>query len=264
MACRAGFALPAALAAVVLLAGVAALANVAAMSALREATASNEEGRAVATRASLRARVRVVLAEHAAGELTSTAIPVGGGDTVLVTRTVVWPWFRLTVESAGSPLIAEAGRGNSPTVPWCSAAVVAGTSSITGTLALDPPGACSTALTSTTPSALDDFAAQVNGAVVAGPVVDDLLVTSDPIPGAVVIARNSIVITPGVSVQGLIISPIVRIDGGATVRGMVVARDILDVSAGAQVVGDAFAVATSLSSNARVHTIGRRGILLPP
>jgi hypothetical protein len=62
----------------------------------------------------------------------------------------------------------------------------------------------------------------------------------------------------------VIAAPSVIIEAGATVRGIIVASELLRIDAGAMVTGDEHAATVALWGAARLHLLGRAGLLSPP
>lgn len=261
---RAGIALPAALAAVIVLSALAALSSVAARAALREAAALAAEAQAQASRAALRARASLVLARVSRSDLLAGPRAIGERDTTLTVVAVVWPWHRVLVWAGDAPAVAELARATAPALPWCAAVVVAGSSAIApNTVSIDPASSCTELTTGATESAVAAFGDSLAGDLVLPPPPDSMTVYAGA-PPAVIRARRFVGIAPGASVAGVVIAPSVRVETGATVRGIIIASESLAIAPGAAVIGDEYAANAALFAASRLRLLGRAGLLLPP
>jgi hypothetical protein len=262
---NAGFALPMALAVVVLLAAIAALSSIAARAALRESIALSEEAQAAQSRAALRARAERQLSAVPHGELLVSALALGAGDTLLSVLALAWPWHRVSVSAGGLPVVAEFARGLLPGVPWCNASVSGGAASVApGTLSNAPGNSCPSLLVVAPSAEIAAFDDSLRTQLVL-PAPPDTLIVSSNAAGAVVLrARRRIDVVSGGSVSGVLVAPIVCVAAGGIARGIVVARDSLIVRAGGALVGDSAVVRSALTFFSRLLPAGRAGLLLPP
>lgn len=252
-------ALPAAIAAMIVLAGLAVLANIAATAAIRESGALRDVAAERAQRATLRARAVYHLGRRSRSELLAGRAAIGTVDTTLAVSALTWPWHTLTVTAGGMPVFAELARASVPFVPWCNAVVYAAVADI-GAGTLNPALSCPDRAQVSPQSALSFDSALVADLIGLGSA--DTLTVSGSVWG-VVRATRAVFLASGANVDGLVVAPIVRIPGGTTVRGLVVARDSLRVAPGASVTADFNAVLAALSARSRLVLVGRRGLLLP-
>jgi hypothetical protein len=103
----------------------------------------------------------------------------------------------------------------------------------------------------------------IEGVVLNAPV--DTLVLGAGAPGPRAWRANQVIdVLPGATVSGLLIAPVVRVSGGAWVRGLIIATADLTIAAGAVVVADEHAAALALAAQAVLRPVGRRGLLHPP
>jgi hypothetical protein len=258
-AARAGMALPAAIAAMIVLAGFAVLANISATAAIRESRALRDVTVERMQRATVRARALFRLSARPRAELIAAGAAIGASDTTLVVSALAWPWHTFTVTAAGVKLIAEFARGIVPIVPWCTAVAYATAANIT-TGTLIPETGCTDRVQITS-----DSAASFDSALVAdlvGTSNADTLTVSGTVTGVVRTSR-SVLLAAGADITGLVIAPVVRILSGASVRGLVVSRDSITIMPGASVTADRGAVFSVLCDGARLVPVGRRGLLLP-
>ena len=261
---RRGFALPAAIAALVVLSALAALASVAARVSLREASALADEAQSAATRAAIRSRTSLVLSRTMRDELLATPRLIGERDTLVTAVALAWPWHRVTVTAAGAPAIAELARAMSPAVPWCAAVVTGGVATIApGAVSLDGASSCTELQHTATPPAITDFGDSLVADLVLVPAPDSIVVYGTE-SSAVVRARRHVVLGPGASVSGVVMAPVVTLEPGASACGIIIANDTVIISAGAVVIGDERAAKRALTANARLRLLGRAGLLLPP
>jgi hypothetical protein len=84
---------------------------------------------------------------------------------------------------------------------------------------------------------------------------------SAPLTG-VLRSTQVVVLARGASVTGLVMAANVSMLDGASVRGLVVARDSLRVAPGSSVTADFSAVFSALRDRARLRPTGRRGLLV--
>lgn len=260
---RRGFALPAALAAVVVFAGLAAAANAAALAAIRETGALVADAQADAARESLRARVSVRLRAAARRDLMAGSV-VLDADTAFVLQMLAWPWHRVSISVHDSVVAAEAARALAPSLPWC-AGVVRGAAFVDdgAALSLDPASRCVSLTLAVAAAAIDSFAVALDSGAIADVDADSVTITQTPSP-ALLRARSVVSVSPGAHVVGLIVASVVRLGPGSSVHGMIVARDTLAAARGAAVTCDETVAAAALQGASRLALVGRRGLLLPP
>lgn len=258
-------ALPAALAALIVLAALAALSGVAARAALRDASALAEGVQASETRAGLRARAARALVSTARATLLAGPRAIGGADTVVTVTALTWPWHRVVVRAEGTPVAAELALAAVPVTPWCAAVVGAGSLVFgAGTLVPDLTRPCPRLAATTSSDSVGAYGDSLTASLAAGARADSQFISvSAGVPTAYV-ARRRIDISPGATVIGVLFAPVVHVAGGATVRGIVVARESLVVDPGALVISDRAAVDSGLAAAARLRMVGRSGLLLPP
>jgi hypothetical protein len=261
---RGGFALPAALAAVVLAAGLAALAHQSALRHLREADATAQAARDAAARTTLRTRLAGVLSREPLGILARGAYPLGGPDTVLLSTEIRWPWYRVAAVAVGREVVAEVAAALPADLPWCASVVIAG-ELVGDEDAVTPEAAsgCSPVLR-TSAADLDRFDSVVVARSVGIGTNPSLVLAGADTSARVWRATARIEVAPGTSVSGLLVAPVVRLGAGATARGGVLARDSLIIVAGARIVGDVYAATAALVSRAGLRLTGSRGRLYPP
>lgn len=261
---RRGFALPAALAALVVLSALATLASVAARVSLREASALADEAQAAATRAAIRARTSLALLRTARDALIATPRLIGTSDTTVTAVELAWPWHRVTVTVAGATVIAELARAVSPPIPWCAAIVTGGVATIAaGAVSLDGASSCTELQRQAAPAGIDAFADSLAADLVLAPAPDSVVVYAAESP-AVIRARRHVVLGPGASVSGVVMAPVVTLEPGASVCGIIIANDTVTISVGAVSVGDEHAAQRALAAYAKLQLLGRAGLLLPP
>jgi hypothetical protein len=255
---RAGMALPAAIAAAIMLAGLATLANISATAAIRESRALRDVAVERMQLVTMRARAWHHLRTHPRDELIRGSVLLGAADTTLATIPFTWPWHTVAVTVRGSTLFAEFARASVPEVPWCNAVVYVSVAHI-GDGTLTPASACTDRLQ----VSAGLFAAfdSVLATDLAGIGNGDTLTLSGPVSG-VLRATRSVSLVAGTTVTGVVIAPVVRMLGGASVQGLVVARDSLTVVPGASVTADFSAVFSALKDRSRLVMAGRRGLLL--
>lgn len=260
-----GMALPAALAAVIVLAALAALASVAARASLRESAALADEAQSVESRANLRARATRLLTHVPFAQLLAAPHPLGLRDTLLSVSSAAWPWYRLVVSTGGTAAIAEFARAIVPPVPWCAASVVGGFSAISpGALSIDPADRCAAPLATAAPAEILAFADSLDAELVLPPPPDTLVVTQPSVDPVILRAQRRIELGAGASTVGVLIAPVVRLTGGAVHRGVIIASDTLILIAGSSAIADSAAVTAALRALARIRSVGRAGLLLPP
>lgn len=259
---RAGMALPAALAAMLVLAALAALANISATNAIREARAMADAARTYAQTEALYARAHYQLRTRTRAQLIASSVTIGNADTAMTTTALTWPWHRVSFRTGGTIVAAEFARARIPANPWCNAAVFSSYVRIAaGTVSMPSSSSCPDTI-----RAGVALVAAFDSALVAD-LIDignsDTLAISGTFAG-VGRARSRIEIAAGAEASGIFIAPVVRVAGGATVRGIVIARDSLITTPGASVTADYTAIFAAVSERARLETLGRRGIILLP
>jgi type II secretory pathway pseudopilin PulG len=255
-------ALPAAMAALIILAGVAALANVSATAAIRESRARREVAAERAQYETIRARAAYQLSQRTRGELLASAIGLGPPDTSMVTLERAWPWHTVTVLAGGRKLYAEVARAATPALSWCAAVVYANHADVaTGSVVLPPLSSCFEKVAVSIAFAAEFYSVLV--ADLAGVGVTDSMEVDGAVVG-VVRAGRVLAIAGGADIRGLVIAPVVVVQDGARVQGMIFARDSVSVAPGAQIIADSIAVAETMRSSARLVPLGRRGMLRFP
>jgi hypothetical protein len=189
---------------------------------------------------------------------------VFGGDTTVAVSSLSWPWHRVSVTTGGQLVMAQIATTAVERSPWC-AAVVAG--DITGgeppAVAADPEFLCEHAVLTLSADSLTVATAALVDALVVPPVPDTIAAWPYPAPERVWIARDVVHVPAGVSVEGLLIAPIVWIAAGARVRGAILASDRAVIEPGALVHGDRLVLSRVLAASARLTLLGRRGMLSP-
>jgi len=236
---RRGIALLVALIVVLVLAGLASSALATARIALGRASESHLTLRAELARDGLRARVAARAASVPAVAWLAAPWLVAGPDTTVQLQSLGSGWYRWSAHTAGRTILAEFAR-----VPrWVPPAV-------DSVLALSA-------------AAFDSLCA-VWGADLVPSVVPESLVLYGSVAPGVHRASQHVRVGTGAVVQGIIWSPAVSVEGGAQVRGLVVVRDSVVVALGSRLEADPLPAVAGWATVARLHLLGRRGLLAPP
>jgi hypothetical protein len=77
-------------------------------------------------------------------------------------------------------------------------------------------------------------------------------------------AGQRVVVRGGALLRGLVLAPSVHIEAGAVVEGSVLATIELTLAPGGRLVADAWAADSGWWAGARIHRLGRRGLLAFP
>lgn len=259
-AIRRGIALPAAIAAIVALSSLAALSALAARLAILESSVVADEARFDQARRVLDARLSRAVAVVPRAELL-TPFPLGGADTSAVAETLQWPWHRLIVTADGQPVTVELAVANVQPLPWCEAVAAPDIANVQpGAVLRDPELTCDDAIRALTADSAALAIEGLHGELVLGDIADTVTVPLASVP-RVWAAASYLAVPGGVSVQGLLVAPVVRVEAGARVRGAIIASQVVIVDAGALVEGDRLVLASALAAASRLTLLGARGRL---
>lgn len=236
---RRGIALLVALIVVLVLAGLASSALATARIALGRATESHLTLRAELARDGLRARVAARAASVPAAVWLAAPWLVAGPDTTVQLQSLGSGWYRWSAHTAERTILAELAR----VPPWVAPAV----DSVIVLSAV----------------AFDSLRAAWSTDLVPSVAPESLVLQGSVAPGVHRASRH-VRVGAGAVVHGIIWAPVVTVEGGAHVRGLVVARDSVIVAPGSWLEADPLPAVAGWATEARVHLLGRRGLLAPP
>jgi hypothetical protein len=261
---RPGVALVLALASILVLTCLVQWSLLHALSGIRRVEAQRSVLQRALARASARARLSALLDTTALGTLTGGPVTLSGDTTVTVTAQADG-WVRVALHAAGTEFSAELAH----TRPWpgpCAAATVSRPPTASpAAIRADSIGQC-VALHLTQRASTDSVQARWEEAIVPPrPPLDTLRLTA-ALTGhpRLYWARAVIHIDGGAVVRGLVVAPVVHVAAGARVEGSVLAAERLEVGLSGVVVADPGAALAGWSTAARIQRLGRRGLLAFP
>jgi len=236
---RRGIALLVALIVVLVLAGLASSALATARIALGRARESHEMLRAELARDGLRARVAARSTNVPVAAWLAAPWLVAAPDTMVQVVSLGSGWYRWSAHTGEQTILAELAR----VPPWAA------------------PTTDSMIVLSEV--AFDSLRAAWN-ADLAPSVAPESLVLHGTVAPGVHRASSYVRIGPGAAVQGIVWAPVVLVGAGAEVRGLVVAREAVVAAPGSRLAVDPLQAVAGWAAGARLHLLGRRGLLAPP
>jgi hypothetical protein len=260
---RRGAVLVLALVVIVVATAVGQTAMVAALHAIRRVEYQQAALRETLARDALWARIDERLGQVALASLLGRSI-VLNADTTWRLEAAAAGWYRIDALVGARVILSSL----STAPPWrgpCSAALIGGVLAGDSAALLPDASVGCPSLSRITAASYDSIDALWRQQVVAGDQAEDIVMdASTPETDALFGGAGVIRIRTGARLRGIVWGQVVILEPGATVEGLILARDSLVLGAGALLRGSGLSAVRAWDLAVRARPLGRRGALSFP